>query len=167
MRSESTPVRRLKQCRIWYRPSGMPTLIAYPPPPPERRPSWSELAPLRLPAPTPRMDSPTLRPRSSRRRRDCVFIPEMDIAMQFVEARRMAARIERAEHEERPSRDALPVSAMESPLFMGLLMTLLPPLAVTLVWYSPRVPRAAQIALTAYGALVTLALTAVVIAAIG
>jgi hypothetical protein len=98
-----------------------------------------------------------------------VFIPNMDIAMQFIEARRLAGEMVHAKHgkDARPAVDGLPLEAWSSPLAIGLLMTLLPPLAVTLVWYSPRVPRAAQIALTAYGTLVTLVLAAVVIAAIG
>jgi hypothetical protein len=57
--------------------------------------------------------------------------------------------------------------ALDSPLVVGLLMTILPPLAVTLVWSSTRMPRAAQIALTLYGALATLALTAIAMTALG
>jgi hypothetical protein len=176
MHRDSTPVRRMKQCRIWYRPAGMPTLIAYPPPPPERRASTPLLGSVRerttpaTPAESIEAEWPPLRPRTSRRRRDCVFIPDMDIAMQFIEARRFAAEL--AGGRDRRDRDealvpALPVSTWSSPIAIGLLMTFLPPLAVTLVWYSPSVPRAAQLALTAYGTLVTLVLAALAITAMG
>jgi hypothetical protein len=102
-----------------------------------------------------------------RRRRDCVFIPDMDVAVQFIEARRQAAGMDRIRD---LARDAtlpgLPVPVMETPLVLGLLMTVLPPLAVTMVWSTSRLPRAAQIALTLYGALTTLAFAAIAIAAV-
>jgi hypothetical protein len=94
-----------------------------------------------------------------------VFIPDMDVALQFVEARRRALEVGRAAALE----DALPTvptNGMDSPLVLGLLMLFAPPLAVTLVWSNRRLPRAAQIALTVYGALVTLAFAAVAIAAL-
>jgi hypothetical protein len=68
--------------------------------------------------------------------------------------------IERARHE-------APTGGLETPLALGLLMTIAPPVAVTLVWSSPRFSRAAQVALTAYGALVTVLLAAIVLAALG
>jgi hypothetical protein len=154
VREPSTPRRRLKNCRIMYRPWAVPTLIAYPPPPPQpvkervvvARPSTPPEAPRPLP----------VRSRSERRRRDCVFIPDMDVALQFIEARRHAAVVERPVYQ--PPRDGL-----DGPLAIGLLMTVAPPLAVTLVWSSPRFTRAAQIALTVYGALVTVILAAIVL----
>jgi hypothetical protein len=51
-------------------------------------------------------------------------------------------------------------------LALGLLMLLAPPIAVTFVWATPTFSRTAQLALTAYGALGTLVLAAVAIAAI-
>ena len=45
-------------------------------------------------------------------------------------------------------------------------MTVAPPVAVTVVWATPAFSRAGQLALTVYGALVTLVFAAVAIAAI-
>jgi lipopolysaccharide export LptBFGC system permease protein LptF len=59
------------------------------------------------------------------------------------------------------------VSALESPLAIGLLMLVMPPVAVTLAWASPRFGRTAQIALTAYGALVTVVMAVMVAVAMG
>jgi hypothetical protein len=145
-----------------FRPWRVPTLIAYPPPPPEpARPRPLLLMPA-FEAPV----SPVRRPdgrSSTRRRRDCIFIPDMDIAMQFIEARRRAAGLYRPA---RIDREPAPPSAFDAPLILGLLMTVLPPLAVTMVWSTPRFSRAARIALTLYGALVTVAFTAIAIAAL-
>src|SRR5579871_4023893 len=150
VREPSTPRRRFKNCRIMYRPWAVPTLIAYPPPPP---------APVKKPMVVARPSTPPeaarplpVRSRSDRRRRDCVFIPDMEVALQFIEARRRLAEGDRGAH------DALPRDGFDGPLAIGLLMTVAPPLAVTLVWSSRRFTRAAQIALTVYGALVTVVL---------
>jgi hypothetical protein len=62
--------------------------------------------------------------------------------------------------------EVLPTTALETPLVLGLLMTVLPPIAVMMVWSTTRLPRAAQIALTLYGALTTIAIAAVAIAAL-
>ncbi len=145
---------------------GMPTLIAYPPPPPESARARPILALPRVKTPLPAARITPWEERSARRRRrDCVFIPDMDVALQFVEARRKAMEVGRARalEDERP---VVPTNGMDSPLVLGLLMLIVPPLAVTLVWSNPRLPRAAQVALTAYGALVTLALAAIAIAAV-
>jgi hypothetical protein len=45
-------------------------------------------------------------------------------------------------------------------------MTIAPPVAVTLLWATPHFSRTAQIALTVYGALVTVAMTAIAIVAL-
>lgn len=156
VREPSTPRRRLKNCRIMYRPWAVPTLIAYPPPPPA--PTKESIVVARPSTPTEAPRPLPVRSRSERRRRDCVFIPDMDVALQFIEARRHAATVERRRDEVLPPRDAL-----DGPLAIGLLMTVAPPLAVTLVWSSPRFTRAAQIALTVYGALVTVVLAAIVL----
>jgi hypothetical protein len=93
----------------------------------------------------------------ARRRRDCVFLPGMDVAAQFLEGRRRIAEVERAR---RYQDDAMQRTAV----VVGLLMLVAPPLAVTLVWSMPRFSRAAQIALTIYGALVTIVMGAVLLA---
>jgi hypothetical protein len=113
------------------------------------------------PAPLP------VRSPSERRRRDCVFIPDMDIALQFIEARRRASEFERDTELVRQRTMLAREGGMETPIAIGLLMTIAPPLAVTLVWSSPRFPRAAQIALTIYGALVTLVIAALVLSVLG
>lgn len=146
----------------------VPTLIAYPPPPPEPARARPILSLPRVQTPIPQARVPWEERSARRRRRDCIFIPDMDVAMQFIEARRQAAGMNRirdlARDEALPG---LPLTAMDTPLVLGLLMTVLPPLAVTMVWSTSRLPRAAQIALTLYGALTTIALTAIVIAALG
>jgi hypothetical protein len=160
VREPSTPRRRFKDCRIMYRPWAVPTLIAYPPPPaaPVKEPVvvMRPSTPLEAPRPLP------VRSRSERRRRDCIFIPDMDVALQFIEARRHFGEVERGRVDPLP----LPRNGLDGPLAIGLLMTVAPPLAVTLVWSSPRFTRAAQIALTVYGALVTVILAAVVLSLI-
>jgi hypothetical protein len=158
----------MKHCRIMYGRWAVPTLIAYPPPPPESARARPILALPRVQTPVPPAPRVPWEERSARRRRrDCIFIPDMDIALQFIEARRQAAGMDRirdlARDDALPS---LPTTAMDTPLVLGLLMTILPPLAVTMVWSSSRLPRMAQIALTLYGALTTLALTAIAIAAL-
>lgn len=162
-REPATPVRRLNHCRIMYRPWQIPTLIAYPPPPPERhlvralRARRVEEAPASQPLPRP------LR----RRSRDCIFIPDMDMALQFIEARRRADDIvdRRARRRDRAHLPASP-SALDTPVVLGLLLTVIPPLAVTMIWSTSRFSRTAQLALTVYGALVTVVLAAVAIAAL-
>jgi len=146
-----------------FRPWSVPTLIAYPPPPPElARPRPALLMPAVEPLRTP-VRRPDLRT-PSRRRRDCVFIPDMDIALQFIEARRRAAGLDRPAPAD-SSPPALP-AVFDTPLVLGLLLTVLPPLAVTIVWSSPRFSASARIALTLFGALVTVAYAAVALAAV-
>jgi hypothetical protein len=145
-----------------YRPWRVPTLIAYPPPPPElARPRPLLLMPAVEPPRTPvrSFDGRSL----TRRRRDCIFIPNMDIAMQFIEARRRAADPDRSA---RVESEPAPPTALDTPLILGLLMMVLPPLAVTMVWSTPGFSQSARIALTLYGAVVTVAFAAVAIAAL-
>jgi hypothetical protein len=92
-------------------------------------------------------------------RHDCLFMPNMDIALQFIEARRAAPPSRPDVSQGRPT-------SFEIPIAIGLLMTIAPPVAVTLVWATPQFSRTAQIALTVYGALVTVAMTAIAIAAL-
>jgi hypothetical protein len=160
----------MKHCRIMYGRFAVPTLIAYPPPPPEIGRPRPILALPRVQTPVPEAREVPWEERSARRRRrDCIFIPDMDVALQFIEARRRAADMdvgrERARDHGLAPLPALP-TVTDTPLVLGLLMTVLPPLAVTMVWSTNRLPRAAQIALTLYGALVTIALAAVAIAAV-
>jgi hypothetical protein len=159
-----TPVRRLKHCRILYRPWRVPTLISYPPPPPVPR-LEPVVALARHATPPERVAPLPVRSRSERRRRDCVFIPDMDIALQFIEARRRAEGLlgdpEPPPSSSRQRYEPPKHELTASPLAIGLLMTIAPPLAVTLVWSSGRFPRAAQWALTGYGAVVTLVLAAI------
>jgi hypothetical protein len=169
-REPSTPVRRLKDCRIMYRPLRVPTLIAYPPPAPEPARPRPIMA---LPRVQPPSEAPSwaYSPRSStrRRRRDCVFIPDMDVALQFIEARRLAseaAGVRARKDAENAESAGLPRLTLDTPVVLGLLMTFVPPLAVTLVWSSSRFSRTAQLALTTYGALTMALLAAVAIAAL-
>ena len=53
-----------------------------------------------------------------------------------------------------------------TPMAVGLLMLFLPPLAVTLVWCTPRFDATARMALTLFGALVTALMGVVAIAAV-
>jgi hypothetical protein len=158
----------MKHCRIMHGRWAVPTLIAYPPPPPESARARPILALPRVQTPVPAVARVPWEERSARRRRrDCVFIPDMDIALQFLEARRQAAGMHRVRDLARDDRlPSLPTSVMETPLVLGLLMTVLPPLAVTMVWSTSRLPRPAQIALTLYGALTMVALTAIALAAL-
>ncbi|HEY3820747.1 MAG TPA: hypothetical protein VGL81_26455 [Polyangiaceae bacterium] len=168
MRSESsTPVRRMKHCRIMVgRGWAVPTLIAYPPPPPESARSRPIMALPRVQTPVPAPARPPWEERSARsRRRDCVFIPDMDVVLEFIEARRRAAGMGRFRALDEPL-PRVPTTQMDTPLVLGLLMTVLPPLAVTMVWSSTRLPRAAQIALTLYGALTTIVFAAIAVAAL-
>jgi hypothetical protein len=87
----------------------------------------------------------------------------MDIAMQFIEARRRAVDLDRPSRADREP--PVPLT-FDTPWMLGLLMTVLPPLAVTMVWSTPRFSRSACIALTLYGALVTVAFAAIAIAAL-
>jgi hypothetical protein len=168
-REPSTPARRLKHCRILYRPWRVPTLISYPPPPPAKR-DEPIIGFARPATPPERVTPPPVRSRSERRRRDCVFIPDMDIALQFIEARRQAAgllgELELPPSSRRAARYEVPKHEItDSPVAIGVLMTVAPPLAITLVWSSSRFARTAQWALTAYGAIVTLVLAALAFAA--
>jgi hypothetical protein len=95
----------------------------------------------------------------------------MEVAMQIFEARRRAEEMEREAvarhvHPHRRPQAKRYLSPFEDPMVLGMLMLVVPPLAVTMVWSSSRFPRAAQIALTVYGALTTLVGGAVIVAAL-
>jgi hypothetical protein len=154
----STPRRRFRDCRIFYpRPWRIPTLVSYPPPPPSRASGEPVARPAEPPAPEPRPrlaplsnERPAAGSASRARRRDCVFLPNMDVALQFLEARRLVARVAEAE---RPAGVPEPVGPA---LAVGLMMLVAPPVAVTLVWSMPQFGRTARIALTLYAAVVTI-----------
>jgi hypothetical protein len=170
-REPSTPARRFKHCRIMERPWRVPTMIAYPPPPPESAISRPILALPRVNTPVDPIEWRSPRRASQRRRRDCLFIPDMDVALQFIEARRRAAQIERDAVDAHRGRDARSPSlsvalGFDDPMVLGLLMLVAPPLAVTLVWSTTRLHRTAQIALTLFGAFTTGIAAAIAIAAL-
>jgi hypothetical protein len=89
----------------------------------------------------------------------------MDIALQFLEARQAASP---------PRADVLaPVRHLPphepflpSPVAIGLLMVVAPPLAVTLVWTSPRFDATARMALTVFGGLVTVVMATIALVAL-
>jgi hypothetical protein len=167
-REPATPSRRFRHCRIMERPWRVPTMIAYPPPPPEAAVPRPILALPRVKTPVEWQEPPRPRGASTRRRRDCLFLPDMDVAVQVLDARRRAADMERRAIDEylNRGRATRALSPYEDPMVLGLLMFVAPPLAVTMVWSTSRFTRAAQIALTLFGALTTIAGAAVLIAAL-
>jgi hypothetical protein len=89
---------------------------------------------------------------------DCQFLPDMDVAFQILNARNAKVAT--------PFPHEPQLTTFQMAIAIGLLMTIAPPVAVTLVWATPTFSRAGQLALTVYGALVTLVFAAVAIAAI-
>jgi hypothetical protein len=152
----------MRHCRIMPGPLRVPTLMDYPPPVAEVGPTPPLMTlPAVRSAALP--DAPVRSP-VRRRARECVFIPDMDIALQFIEGRRRAAEAAGLEAPPGRSGPSALSAVLESPVVLGLLMMVVPPLAVTLLWSRPRLSRPAQIALTLYGALTTLVLGAIVVA---
>ena len=140
------------------RPFGLPTMIAYPPPPYSPPPTFVAaplLAMARAPSP------PLTRSRTYRRHRDCQFIPNMDVAVQFIEARQIAIALGKPAR--RVPRTASP--RLYDPLAIGLLMTVMPPVGVPLLWASHRFTREAKIALTLYATFMTAVLATLAIVA--
>ncbi len=139
-------LRKLDHCRIISRSSiSFPTLRAYPPPPvePERKPPppARRLPAPPTPSPTP---SPPVHSRSYRLLHDCMFLPDFDLVEKFVEARRhMRSARSGAPKERSHEREILAI---------GLLVTFLPPLGVTLLWGSRRFSSTAKAAITGYAA---------------
>ena len=92
-----------------------------------------------------------------------MFLPNVDDIVEFVDARRrlldLDSKVQRrhlAKHEPR----------FTSPLVIGLMLAVLPPLAVTLVWSSPHFMYAAKVAVTIYGMFTFLALLATILLAL-
>jgi len=169
-RDPSTTTRRLRWCRVFEGPFAIPTLRAAPPPPPP--PSRTPVMMRRTETSRPRHTTPVVFPRAAagRRMHDCVFVSDIRAAVEIAEARRRVALVDvPAAARARAPREA---RAPRSPRFaealaVGLLMMIAPPLAVTLAWASPTFSTNAKIALTAYGALVTVLVAIVAIAALG
>jgi hypothetical protein len=158
----ATAARRLRHCQLIERGWSIPTLRGFPPPPFKLSPS-----PLLSPGferdtrPPPEPYRP--RSRSYRLLHDCQYIPDMSVALQILNARRATEPRSKAA---RPATEAgAGPDALRMALAIGLLMTVAPPVAVTVVWATPTFSRTAQLALTAYGALVTLAMAGVAVAA--
>ncbi len=105
------------------------------------------------------------RPRRARKN-DCLFLPDMEIALQILQARHAASP---------PRVDVMapvrhvpgPEPLLGAPAAIGLLMLVAPPLAVTLVWTSPRFDATARMALTLFGGLVTVVMATVMILSFG
>jgi hypothetical protein len=137
---------------------GLPTMVAYPPPPP--LPQDALVA-----RPRPRTSSSPASPPPRRVRsrswhllHDCLCLPDYHIMKSFYDARRKVDEMERPA----PGRGAW----TESPVAIGLLLTILPPLGVTLLWASRRFSRAAKIGVTAYAAAVSIAALALVVGSV-
>ncbi len=105
------------------------------------------------------------RPRRPRKH-DCLFLPDMDVALQILEARH-AASPARADVLAPVRPVPVPEPFLPSPVAIGLLMLVAPPLAVTLVWTSPRFDATARMALTVFGGLVTVVMATVMILSLG
>ena len=88
---------------------------------------------------------------------DCRFFPDVEATPQSSNAPRAEAAVPVTHDSQRLT--------LQMAVAIGLLMTVAPPVAVTVVWATPAFSRAAQLALTVYGALVTLIIAAAAIAA--
>jgi hypothetical protein len=156
VRALATPARRLRHCQLIQRGWSVPTLRGFPPPPymPSPAPFWPREARETHEPPAPYQR----RSRSYRKLHDCHYIPDMSAALQFLSARRAVAAPAPVPRDDAPG-------SLRMAIAIGLLMTVAPPVAITVVWATPAFSRTAQLALTAYGALVTLVLGAVAIAA--
>ena len=147
---DSSAGRRLEQCRAGQRSWDVPTVHGSPAPPSgthkaaRARPRESALDPAASRSAAP------FAPRG-RLHDDCVLIPQFHEAEAFVEVRQ-GARVH-------GSRRAF--AHLETPVVLALLMTFLPPLAVAIVWSSTQLTRVAQIALTLYGVVTTVAAAAI------
>jgi hypothetical protein len=75
-------------------------------------------------------------------------IAKFDDFAEIVDARR---RIVEFDLGLRGQRTTQPAPSFTSPLAIGLLLTVMPPMAVALVWSSPHFAHAARVAVTVYG----------------
>jgi hypothetical protein len=144
----------MRKCRVMPQfPFGLRTEPGFPAPPPPPLEPIIARAPSPRPAPS---EPPPPIPRSKRSRswrllHDCLCLPDYHVMKAFYDARR---RVEEIETRER--------MWTESPVAIGLLLTFLPPLGVTLLWASHRLSRTAKIGVTAYAATITVAALLVV-----
>jgi len=92
-----------------------------------------------------------------------MFLPNFDDVAEFVEARRRILELDSKVH---PRHIAKREPRFTSPLVIGLMLAVLPPLAVTLVWSSPHFVHAAKVAVTIYGMFTFVALLATVMLAL-
>ena len=138
---------RLNECQILAPyPFGIPTLRGYPPPPARRQsefpaPSQRRVTPISY---TP----PPIRSRTYRRFHDCLFIPNIEDVAELVDARRRILGLE-SEYFGRNASKVAP--KFTSPLAIGLMLAVMPPLAVALVWSSRHFAHTAKVAITIYG----------------
>ena len=89
----------------------------------------------------------------------------MDVAVQFLQARRLASPARADVFGPLPA-VRQPEASLATPVAIGLLLLLVPPLAVTLVWTTPRFDPTARMALTLFGGLVTMLMALVAVAAL-
>ena len=156
-------VPRLNECQIiGPYPFGIPTLRGYPPPAPSRQPSFHQRPTQRRAPPLASAPVPVRSP-SYRRFHNCMFLPNFDDVAEFVEARRRILELDSKVH---PRHIAKREPRFTSPLVIGLMLAVLPPLAVTLVWSSPHFVHAAKVAVTIYGMFTFVALLATIMLAL-
>jgi hypothetical protein len=153
-------MRKFNDCNFFgTRPVKIPTLRDYPPrctrstlPPASPRPISHR------PPPSRRQSAPPpARSRSSQRKHDCLFVPNLKEIEEVIDARRGKMRSVAA---------ANATASLASPLAIGLLLMFLPPVAVVLVWQSSRFSHAARIAVTTYGMFAFIAMLAATVAAL-
>jgi hypothetical protein len=92
-----------------------------------------------------------------------MFLPNVDDIVEFVEARRrlleLDSKFPRRHKAKREPR-------FTSPLAIGLMLAVVPPLAVTLVWSSPHFVYPAKVAITLYGMFTFVAMLATILLAL-
>ena len=141
---------RLNECQIIARyPFGIPTLRGFPPPPPRSaRVPLASLAISNRRTPSIALALPPVRSPSYRRLHDCLFIPNIEQLIELAEARRVING--REQNLFAPAKSNVELG-FTSPLAIGMALTFLPPLAVSLVWSSRHFNHAAKVAITVYG----------------
>ncbi len=151
---------RLNECQIiGPYPFGIPTLRGYPPPAPARQPTV-------FTKPTPRRATPStpapvsVRSPSYRKFHNCMFLPNVHDIVEFVDARR---RLLELDSQFPRRRIAKREPRFTSPLAIGLMLAVMPPLAVALVWSSPHFVHPAKVAITLYGMFTLVALLATIV----
>jgi hypothetical protein len=92
-----------------------------------------------------------------------MFLPNVDDVIEFAEARRRMLELD-----SKPPRrhTASREPRFTSPLAIGLMLAVVPPLAVTLVWSSPHFVYPAKVAITLYGMFTLVALLATIVLAL-